>query len=190
MSFKSLSHTPIHHILDLICLLHCVRYYPPCSMAGLLKITDRGPSYQTLQSGYSKSPTYERLKMQACVRMSSHERPDETAACPPSPIAEHPLALSSPTSSPPPITLLACSLTVSPCMPAAVLLYFSRYWTIRFKMFHFLFLMHYLCEKYYKPIIVQYYVANCVSWVPKLTLLDLRTNQPYELALRLEHVCL
>ena len=31
-------------------------------------------------------------------------------------------------------------------------------------------------EKYYKPITVQYYVANCVSWVPWLTLLDLRTH--------------
>ena len=29
--------------------------------------------------------------------------------------------------------------------------------------------MYYLCEKYYKPIIVQYYIADCVSWVPRLT---------------------
>ena len=41
-------------------------------------------------------------------------------------------------------------------------------------------LMYYLCEKYYKPIIVQYYIAYCVSWVPKLTLLDLQTNWTYE----------
>ena len=33
--------------------------------------------------------------------------------------------------------------------------------------------MYYLCEKYYKPITVQYYIADCVSWVPRLTLLDL-----------------
>ena len=26
---------------------------------------------------------------------------------------------------------------------------------------------------YYKPITVQYYIADCVSWVPRLTLLDL-----------------
>ena len=38
------------------------------------------------------------------------------------------------------------------------------------------FLMYYLCEKYYKPITVQYYIADCVSWVPRLTLLDL-TNK-------------
>ena len=36
--------------------------------------------------------------------------------------------------------------------------------------------MYYLCEKYYKPITVQYYIADCVSWVPRLTLLDL-TNK-------------
>ena len=35
------------------------------------------------------------------------------------------------------------------------------------------FLMYYLCEKYYKPITVQCYIAHCVSWVPRLTLLDL-----------------
>ena len=32
---------------------------------------------------------------------------------------------------------------------------------------------YYLCEKYYKPTTVQYYIADCVSWVPRLTLLDL-----------------
>ena len=40
--------------------------------------------------------------------------------------------------------------------------------------------MYYLCEKYYKyyctVIVVQYYTADCVSWVPRLTLLDL-TNK-------------
>ena len=46
--------------------------------------------------------------------------------------------------------------------------------------------MYYLCEKYYKPITVQYHIANCVSWVPRLTLLDLRTNWNSELALRME----
>ena len=29
--------------------------------------------------------------------------------------------------------------------------------------------MYYLCEKFYKPIIVQYYIADCVSRVPRLT---------------------
>ena len=50
--------------------------------------------------------------------------------------------------------------------------------------------MYYLYEKYYKPITVQYYIANCVSWVPKLTLLDLRTNWIYEHALGIEPVCM
>ena len=44
--------------------------------------------------------------------------------------------------------------------------------------------MYYLCEKYNKPITVQY----CVSWVPRLTLLDLRTNWTYKRALQTEFV--
>ena len=74
------------------------------------------------------------------------------------------------------------------------LLYFSRYCTVRLKVFS-LFLgclsfMYYLCEKCYKPITVQYYIADCVSWVPRLTLLDLRTNWTYECALGTEFVCM
>ena len=41
-------------------------------------------------------------------------------------------------------------------------------------MFYFLCLFIYcLCEKYYKPITVQYYIVDCVSWGTRLTLLDL-----------------
>ena len=39
---------------------------------------------------------------------------------------------------------------------------------------HFLYVLLYF--KYYKPITAQYYIANGVSWVPRLTLLDLRTD--------------
>ena len=39
--------------------------------------------------------------------------------------------------------------------------------------------MCYLHETDYKPITVQYYIADSVSWVPKLTLLDLWTNWTY-----------
>ena len=46
--------------------------------------------------------------------------------------------------------------------------------------------MYYLCEKHYKHITVQYYIAHCVSWVPRLTLLDLQTNWTYECTLRTE----
>ena len=42
-------------------------------------------------------------------------------------------------------------------------------------MFVFVF-MYYLCEKYYKSITVPSYIADCVCWVPRLTLLDLGTN--------------
>ena len=33
--------------------------------------------------------------------------------------------------------------------------------------------MYYLCEKCYKHITLQHDLADCVSWVPRLTLLDL-----------------
>ena len=72
-----------------------------------------------------------------------------------------------------------------------VLLYFSRYYTVRLKMFSLflcLLFMYYLCEKYYKPIRVQYYITDCVSWVPRLTLLDLQTNWTYKRSLRTELV--
>ena len=49
--------------------------------------------------------------------------------------------------------------------------------------------MSYLCEKYHKPISAQYYIGDCVSWVPRLTLLDLRTNWSYEHALGIELIC-
>ena len=50
--------------------------------------------------------------------------------------------------------------------------------------------MYYLCEKYYKPMTGQYYIADCVSWVPRLTLPDLRTNWTYERALGMELICM
>ena len=67
-------------------------------------------------------------------------------------------------------------------MPAIVLDYCTFLGTVlstvqylvRLKMFSlFLFLIYCLCEKYYKTITVKYYIADCVSWVPRLTLLDL-----------------
>ena len=71
------------------------------------------------------------------------------------------------------------SLNASCC---TVLLCISRCSTARLKMFYFLclLLMYHLCEKYYKPIIVQYHIANCISWLRRLTSLDLRTNWTYE----------
>ena len=49
--------------------------------------------------------------------------------------------------------------------------------------------MYYLCEKYYKPSIVQYYIARCVSWVSRVTLLYLGTNWTYQHTLEKELVC-
>ena len=28
--------------------------------------------------------------------------------------------------------------------------------------------MYSLCEKYYKSLMIQYYIADCVTWVPRL----------------------
>ena len=73
-------------------------------------------------------------------------------------------------------------------MPAVVLYYCTIQGTVRLKSFTFcvcLFFMYYLCEKYYKPITVQYYIADCVSWIPRLTLLDF-----YKRALGTELVCM
>ena len=41
-----------------------------------------------------------------------------------------------------------------------------------------------------KPITIQSYIANCVSWVLRLTLLDLEMNWTYECALgrKLDHM--
>ena len=67
----------------------------------------------------------------------------------------------------------ACSLNASHC---TVWLYFWRYCTRRLKvgflfwvLFCVCFLCIILCKNYYKPIIIQYHVASCVSWVPRLT---------------------
>ena len=49
--------------------------------------------------------------------------------------------------------------------------------------------MYYLYKKYSEPITVWYYIANCASWVPRLTLLDL-TKKLYKLALRMEIICM
>ena len=58
----------------------------------------------------------------------------------------------------------------------SVLLYFSRYCTIKnvFFIFVCIFKMSYLCEKHYKLITIQYYVADCVSWVPKANFVGLK----------------
>ena len=34
--------------------------------------------------------------------------------------------------------------------------------------------------KVYKPVTVQCYIANCVSWAPRLTLLDLQIGWTYQ----------
>ena len=50
--------------------------------------------------------------------------------------------------------------------------------------------MYYLCVKNYKPITVQYYIADCISLVPRLTLLDIWTHWTYKYTLGMELVCM
>ena len=102
------------------------------------------------------------------------------------------LAHSPPSLLPPLGSNTSCLLTqASPCRPAA-LLYFSRYCTVRLFALFFVFvlLMYYLCKKNYKLIAVECYIADCVSWVPRLTLLDLWTNWTYKHAFRTELICM
>jgi len=64
--------------------------------------------------------------------------------------------------------------------------HFSRYCSIKLKVLSLFFQIYYLCEKHYSIITIQYFIADCVSWVPRPTLLDLGTNELYECALRME----
>ena len=130
-------------------------------------------------------------KMQTCIPSVSGV--SEIAACPPSPIADGPLALPSAHPStltpplPPAVSNASCLFTWCQSLCArycTVLLYFSGYCTVRLKMFSlfFMFFMYYLCEKYHKPIIIQNCITDCLSWIPRLILLDL-TNWTYKCTL-------
>ena len=77
-----------------------------------------------------------------------------------------------------PVTLLACSLDARLCMPAVIMdtvLFKVLYWKIHNVFFTSVFV--FLCIIHVKSIInllhVQHYIADCVSWVPRLTLSDL-----------------
>ena len=96
---------------------------------------------------------------------------------------------------PPPVS--NSSFLFTRCQPlyascCTVLLYFSRYCIVRLKMFSLFFVFVFLCIICVKSTInlLQYYIADCVSWVPRLTLLNLQTNRTYEYALRTELVCI
>ena len=130
---------------------------------------------------YCESPTYEPSscelsKMQMCVHMSSHV----------SPIMQLALCL---------LLLMILQLYhLPPPLPSPLInssFLFTRYQslyasccTVLFRVLycevtHVVFIfcicifMYCLCDKYHKPITVQYYTANCVSWVPRLTMLEL-----------------
>ena len=79
----------------------------------------------------------------------------------------------------------ACSCTVPLC--------FSRCYTVRLKMFSLFCVFAFYVFFFYvkntiKSITVPYYIADCVSQMPRLTLLDLQTHWTYDCALRTELV--
>lgn len=62
-------------------------------------------------------------------------------------------------------------LQACPVPAVVVLLYSSRYYTVRLKMFFFIFFMfvgfmYYLYEKFHKPITIQYYMAIVLIGYP------------------------
>ena len=63
---------------------------------------------------------------------------------------------------PPPVgTFLVCALLANPCMPAVVLpTVLIKVLDYKIKMSSLLFFMYHLCEKYYKLIIIQYYITD------------------------------
>ena len=85
---------------------------------------------------------------------------------------------------PPPVSNASCPFTQCQSLHAGCCTFwryctgFSTYCTVRLKLFSLFFVsvFYVLCEKYYTPITVQSYIADCVIWVPWLTLLDL-TNK-------------
>ena len=72
---------------------------------------------------------------------------------------------------PPPASTSSCLLTR--CQPlyascCTVLVHCK----INSVFFAFVFFMYYLCKKNYQPVPARYYIADSVSWVPRLTVLD------------------
>ena len=122
-----------------------------------------------ISSNYGTSPVYQSLscELSACVCMSNHRRCEWNCSLP---SVSHcwPSFSSAISHLIQSTTLLAlftqCQLHCASC--CTVWLYFSRYCAIDLKCFlyFFVFLMHYLCIKYDKLIIVPYYIANGVSY--------------------------
>lgn len=103
--------------------------------------------------------------------MPSVSAVSETVACPSAPYCWW--SFSSAISLPPAVSNWSCLFTLwQPCIPAAVLYYWTFHSTVRLKDFIFVCLLCIICVgKYYRPITVQYYTGDFDGWVPKPTLL-------------------
>ena len=70
----------------------------------------------------------------------------------------------------PPVSNSSCLNMWYQPLYCTTILFKVLYWKIKNVFFTFcvcLFFTYYLCEKYYKPLTVQYYITNCVSWVSR-----------------------
>ena len=141
-------------------------------------------------SQYSKFLTYEPLsctlsKMWTCIPSDVRE----IAAYPRSPVAEGPSALPSSHSLHPPVSI--SSYLSTQCQPVCqplgctTVLFKPLYCKIK-DAFCVFCSLHIICVKSYKSTTVQYYIASCVSWIPRITLLDLQMYWTYDRALRME----
>ena len=124
------------------------------------------------------------MKTETIVKIIETVEPGDEIACPPVD-SYHWLSCSSAISHlllPSPVS--NSSFLFTWCQPlyascCTILLYFSRYCTVRLKMSSLLFVflfIYYLWEKHYKPITAQCYMADCVCWEPKPNFIGLMTK--------------
>ena len=139
-------------------------------------------------SQYSKFPTYKRSsctlsKMWTCIPSVSDVR--EIAAYPLSPIAEGPSIPPSSHCLHRPVSISSHLFTQCQPLRCTTILFKALYCKIKDALF-FVSFIYYLCKESYKSITGQYSIATCVSWVSRITLLDLQMYWAYDRALRME----
>ena len=94
---------------------------------------------------------------------------------------------------PPPVGNSSCLFTWYQFLYASCCIYYCTFQGTAlgdWKGFLCFFLMYHLCEEYYDLLQYGTIQPNCVSWVPRLTLLDSWPNWTYKHALRMELICI
>ena len=140
---------------------------------------------------YSKSPTCEPSNCELskmCTSVPLMSGLSETAACPPSPMADEPPTLPPLSPLPPPVSnsswlFIQCQPLNASYFNCTTVLFKVLDYKIKNVFYTFCFCLRVICVT---SITVQYYIADCVSWVHRLTLLDLRTIWTYKHTLEME----